>query len=627
MATTKSRRSSKLPTPMPPPPRTLWSAFMEAVEASASAAAITRWPTNAASPGSYSWLEYAGQAADFARSFVAMDLARNDAVLFQMTAHPTACTFINMGVIGAGALVCHWRVQLQEVQSMWHSFPGFKWIVTDAAPLLPDYALLPHLAGIVYVGSSRTVLPSTDVPTYSVDQFLELGKLHPDASLEALQQLVRPNDDCLVSYQYAPDGHLVQYVLTHDNILFTAAQLAEGLQIDVGPTDRIIAYLPLHFVSSQVIEWYLSIAVGGGPVLYCVEGDASPSTLKQIQPTLFFGTPATWTALGRQLVTIKAQAHSVLYAWAKTRAVHHAAKLQVGGPRSKAKPSLGHSLANKLVLASMKKKLGLDSCRFCGVVLAKLAFDKIELFSTADLPLYQLDGSVETSGVASVNAPNAWALGSSGKPLPGTIISLAESPSGTEYQLCYKGRNVCNHIRGADNAWHSYQYGGLNPVGYVVINHHKEFIILASGDRIPPAPYEALLLRRAPYLQRAVVVGDGHTYLTVLLVLKTKKDKLVDEAIEKGRTLGSKALTIAEVLRCPIWAVALDQLLEQVNQAPLATLGDAAGTPFGLVAVFPLRKWLLLPADLGPPELSPDGDVVHRHVVANKYEKLIETLY
>ncbi|OQS01233.1 long-chain-fatty-acid-CoA ligase [Achlya hypogyna] len=648
-----SRRSSKVPmTTTPAAPRTVWSAFIGTATTSANAVALNRWvptkvtpaPPSSTTPiaAGYSWGEYAEKVTAVARSFVAADVCVGDAVLFQMHANSIACTVLNMGVIGAGALVCHWRVQLIEVQTLWTDYAPFKWIVTDAAHLLPDYVLLPRLTGVVFLGSSRTVLPQTDVPIYSLEQFLELGKIHP-ASVDVVQGHVRPSDPCILAYQYSPDGQLCRYALTHDNILFTAGQLASGLQVDLGPCDRIIAYLPLHFVTSQIIEWYLPVALNGGPVLYCVEGDGSSSTLKHIQPTLFFGTPATWITLGRQLAAIKAQAHSIFYSWAKTRAVHHAEKLQVGAARGKGKQSLGHTLANKLVLSSMKKKLGLDSCRFCGVVLAKLAFDKIELFSTVDLPLYQLDGAVETSGFASVNAPHAWALGSSGKPLPGTVITLAEAAHSTEYQICYKGRNVCPQMLGVDDAWHSYQYGGLNPFGFVVVNHHKDFVILSTGERIPPAPYEIMLLKRAPYLQRAVVVGDGQAYLTVLLVLKTKKDKLVDEAIEKGRTLGSKALTVAEVARCPVWAVALDQLLDQINQAPHgsdpagqsrssgAVLSAEIGSGVNLAAVFPLMKWLLLPQDFsvatGEVRVEIDKPVLQRHIVAVKHEKLIETLY
>ncbi|OQS00090.1 long-chain-fatty-acid-CoA ligase [Thraustotheca clavata] len=545
----------------------------------------------------YTWEEYSQQATRVAYRFQEVNIQPNDVVLFQVQMNSFSCSILNMGIIGAGAMVCHWRVKLAEVQLIWSEEPNFKWIVTDN------------------IG---------DLIIQSLEEFLCF--IPPGVDIESI-----PNNNCILSYQYSPSGHLEKYVFTHDNIIFTATQLFKDLLIEIRSSDRLMAYLPMHFITSQIIEWYLPM-VSKKLVLHCAEGELSPNTMKQIQPTLFFAAPSTWIALSRQLTIIKSQSktHSLLYSWAKTRAIHRGLKLRDNDSQIKYKESLGYKLANRFVLSSMKKKLGLASCRYCGIVLTKLEFDKIEFFGTADLHLFQLDGGIETSGFASVNAPKAWDFGSSGKALSGTSITLIESCNTTEHQLCYSGRNVCNQVVDDQGVWRSFFYGCLNPSQYVDIHHQKDYLILSCGDRIPPEPYESLLLRRAPYLQRAVLVGNGQPYLTVLFVLKTKKDKLADEAFEKGRTLGSKAMTMAEVLRCPVWAVALDQLLNQVNSTT-TILGDPEGAPFPLICVFPILKWLLLPQDFstenGELVLEDDKLMIQRHIIDIRYAQFRRFLH
>ncbi|RHY20820.1 hypothetical protein DYB32_009951 [Aphanomyces invadans] len=128
--------------------------------------------------------------------------------------------------------------------------------------------------------------------------------------------------------------------------------------------------------------------------------------------------------------------------------------------------------------------------------------------------------------------------------------------------------------------WTSPFYGLLASEGFVVVNQVQHKLVLSTGDQIPVLVYEKLVVQRvqhasetlsltaiqAPYLASAIVVGHGCAYPSVLLVLKCKRDaKLVDEALDKSRALGSKATTVYEVQKCSLWAVALDALLDSLK--------------------------------------------------------------
>ncbi|CAK4668528.1 unnamed protein product [Aphanomyces euteiches] len=630
-ATTPTTSRPRLPSKLA---GNIWQTFQECAHVVPNAVAISVYctePRNNAEDSSrllvYTWQDYATQATILAQRFQAHGLTIGDYVLFQTTRNSAACSIANMGAIGAGAVVCHWRLETHEVESIWQSDEHFKWIVTDCVDKLPFYLTLPHVSGILVLAHHEIDLSEYAGGSSSLLLFhLSTWMTETSRDVAVAGATVPLSTNCILTFQYNGQGRLETYMLTHDNVLFTATAMATQMRIEISTSDSILAHLPLHAVTSQLIEWYLSIVVRGGPLLFVFDGAPPRSILAQCQPTLFFATPQTWQQMSVDLMALKAQTSSTwLTRWAKTRAIHNAIKLQrVVRPT---KSSFGYILARRFILSRMKRKLGLLSARYCAAVLAPISLSLLQTFVAVDVPIYQWFGSAATTGLFCMSGPYMWNLGSCGKALPATQVVISDPTALLgEGHMCIEGPHVSLSVaKDAHGFWHSPFLGLLASEGFVVWNHAMDLILLSTGDWIPPAVYERLLLSKAPYLSRAIVVGEGRAFPCALFVLKLKKDKLMDEAWEKSRSLGSKATNGSEVQKCPLWAVTLDALLDVVRSST-----DSSSLA---IHAHPILKWRVLTEDIASDgsqlvQVDEHGqERIHRRLVEEKFARLIDAMY
>lgn len=381
-------------------------------------------------------------------------------------------------------------------------------------------------------------------------------------SFPARTSQVKSDQCCVISFDYDPEGEIRGSCLSHDNILFTSMVLAKCF----GPltvSDRLISYLPLHHIASQILEIYLPIA--SGMSIICAPSFREfmlVDIITKYKPTIFFANPETWGHISTQVYKAKGQANSFLYRWAKQRATSNSNKLRFGKYGMSRRRSLGYLVAKTLVLDNIKKKIGLQSCHTCYSVLAPLDLDLEGLFKTIDVPIYQLHGSPETTGFGAINYPHAWVFGSSGRALDGTRLYDSE----VTHEVHYKGRNVfMGYVRpkassrgrrtsvttrktieaafaskdeektdpvleiqpqiNPDGWYRSPQYGHLTPEGFLMITDTpRDFLVLSTGDCVPIKPFERALLQQ-PELERVVLVGDNRPFLSVLLFVKLRQNK------------------------------------------------------------------------------------------------------
>ncbi|GMF22324.1 unnamed protein product [Phytophthora fragariaefolia] len=460
-------------------------------------------------------------------------------------------------------------------------------------------------------------------------------------SLESLAARVTPDHGCLLAFDYDPMGRVRGAELSHDNVLFTAAALVRSFGLIY--RDRLVGYMPLQHVASQVLEFYVPIIAGLSVVCAPTYNRPLVRVVTEHKPTVFFATPATWARFSQQVYRAKGDVNAAVYRWAKTRATNNSQKLLFARGKGAKRRSLGYMLAKALVLNNIKKKVGLESCTACYSVLAPLDFELERLFKTVDTPIYQLFGTAETSGFAAINFSHAWEFGSSGRALPGTTIRCDERSQET----VLRGRNVfmgyryaphgyCNspdpeRDDGSSDQYTStcdsdgwlqlWQRGFLTPTGFLKISDPRDFLVLSTGDWVPIQPFEFAMLELMPELDRVVLIGDGRTFLSALFFLKTSNSTsraaagakhtnghvLDEDALRVGHAIGSSAMTVGEAIRCQQWAVHFDSVLEDLPKVCS-------------VSGFRVRKWILMAADftVESGELDPDtGDVCRRAVDRN----------
>jgi long-chain acyl-CoA synthetase len=145
-----------------------------------------------------------------------------------------------------------------------------------------------------------------------------------------------------------------------------------------------------------------------------------------------------------------------------------------------------------------------------------------EAYHAAGLLLLQGYGLTESSPVISFNRKKSFKIETVGQAIPGVEVRIAEDGEvltrGPHVMQGYwkNAQATAEAIRGG---WlHTGDLGSLDGDGFLTITgRKKELLVLSNGKKVVPSMVEGLLLAD-PCIDQAVVYGEGHSFLTALLV-------------------------------------------------------------------------------------------------------------
>ncbi|WP_374572314.1 long-chain fatty acid--CoA ligase [Phenylobacterium sp.] len=300
-------------------------------------------------------------------------------------------------------------------------------------------------------------------------------------------------------------------VLSHGNLTHGALATAQvpGLYPD---PDLYLAYLPLAHIAERGWSFYAPLAT---PRTVFLLRDMAwlPAAMKHVRPTFFFGTPRVWEKLAESLL-------------AALRDPAVAAPLRPVVDRTERRVANGvEPVATDIrALAPLRTAIGLDRCaaRACGA--ARLDPRVGRFFAALGLGVTEGYGLSETAGVATVGEPGKASLGAVGRPIPGVELRFAldgevlvRGPTLTPGY--FRDPGATEALFDAEGWLRTGDLGALAADGQLLITgRKKELIITASGKNIPPEPIESEI-KNHPYVEHALLIGEGRPFLTALIVL------------------------------------------------------------------------------------------------------------
>jgi len=475
------------------------------------------------------------------------------------------------------------------------------------------------------------------------EQLMQLGREQgDDEELEQRLANMAPNLCCHLVYTSGTTGPPKGVMLSHDNLTYTSRSLVEsyGLQ---DMEERFVSYLPLSHVAANIMDIFMVTQCLG--TLIFANKDALKgtlvSTLKEAQPTVFFGVPRVWEKVREKMIEVgKANTgfKRAVGIWAKKTGLdYNKAKLE--GKRG---GRLSFRIADKMVFTKVKEELGFGQTHSFFSAAAPLSREVLEYFMSLDIKILEIYGMSEISGPQTGNDYDCYKPGTIGRDLKGFHTKLDRMPPGVSEispgagELCMRGRNVFMGYLGAEDkvresfdadGWHhSGDVGTLDEEGfYTITGRIKEILITAGGENVPPFIIEDMIKKELPCLSHVVLIGDRRKFLSCLLTLKVEvdpdtlepKSKLADAALDWAREQGSKAETLEDVLRGP------DKVLMEAVQAGIDRYNSKATSNAQKV-----QKWTILATDFSIPggEIGPTMKV-KRHFVMKKYCDNVDKLY
>jgi long-chain acyl-CoA synthetase len=468
---------------------------------------------------SISYPELGRAATQIARGLIALGIEKGDRISI-LAATSADWVLADYGALCAGAVVApiyHTNSPEECAYVLAHS--GARLVFCENAAQAAKVAQIrdrcPNLEHVVvFDGAAEGAVTLAELRRRGAD-------VGPQAVRDRLAH-IEPDDLATIVYTSGTTGGPKGCMLSHRSLLATTEMYADRLELN--PTHTLYQFLPLAHVLARVAQAVV-IRVGARACFW--SGDASQIIveLSEYEPTHFPAVPRIYekihgTVLGR--IEDGSQPRRRLFHWALARGLHARAQLR-RGRTLRTWEALQFQLADRLVLSKVRALFG-TQIQFGLVGAAPVAQELLEFFDACGVPVLEGYGLSETCAAATLNTPDAVRLGSVGRPLPGTEVSLA-----SDQEILIRGPHVfagyynnapaTEEAVTADGWLRSGDLGQIDGGGFVFITgRKKDLIITSSGKNITPVNIESAL-RETRYITEAVVFGDNRPYLVAMLTL------------------------------------------------------------------------------------------------------------
>jgi long-chain acyl-CoA synthetase len=426
---------------------------------------------------------------------------------------------------------------------------------------------------------------------------------------EALAADVRPGDLASIIYTSGTTGVPKGVLLTHGNFASNIKTMTELVEFNA--RDTVLSFLPLSHVLERMTTFaFLS---KGCTIAYAESVETVAENLLEVRPQIMVSVPRLFDKIYAKVMDAVLAGSGLkkkIFFWAlKTGKKFSACRIE--GRPAPALLRLRNGLARKIVFGKILAKTG-GRVRFFVSGGAPLSKDIAEFFFAIGITVLEGYGLTETSPVLAVNTFEALRPGTVGKPIPGIDLKIA-----ADGEIVVRGPNVMSGYFKKEaetrevlvDGWlHTGDIGHIDKDGFLVItDRKKDLIITAGGKNVAPQPIENLL-KTAPVVANAVVIGGNRKFIAALVV--PDFDKLVAHAKANNIPFASRR----ELVLKPE-AVAF--VMAGIEKA------TASLAPFERV-----KKIALLDRDfeIESGEITPTLKV-RRSIVEAKYKDIIDGLY
>ncbi|MDB4873659.1 MAG: Long-chain-fatty-acid--CoA ligase [Gemmatimonadetes bacterium] len=586
-------------------PTRVLDAFERTARAGGSTPALRRklsimWDT-------ISWAEYHRDVRLAGRALIALGVSPGEHVT--IIGYNCPEWFIaDIGAIAAGAIPAgiYTTNTAEQCQYVAHHCEARVAFVENAEQLAKFRAVreqLPHLLAIVVMHGEPE-----NGDALSWKSFLALGETVADERLDARIAAQQLDDVCTLIYTSGTTGVPKAVMLTHRNISWIVEQGAALAGIKAG--EVVLSYLPLSHIAEQLFSLHNNVMLGTC-VWFAESLDTLGEALRDARPHHFLAVPRVWEKIQARMEAVGAQSPRVrrlIAKWARRVGLAGGYAEQRGARRP-----MFYALANRVVYSKVRASLGLDRARTLITGAAPISLHTQEFFLSLGLPICEVYGMSESTGVTTASTPTRYRTGRAGFVLPGAEVRIAD-----DGEICIRGPHVFKgyhkdatataEMIDGDGWLHSGDIGELDHEGFLKItDRKKELIITAGGENIAPQLVEGQL-KSIGVVSQAVVIGDRRRYLSVLLTLDPEKIPAI------ASLAGSPARTSEEAGQCARFSAYLQREIDAVNQR--------------LARVQTVKRFAVLPGELSVDggELTPTMKL-RRKMISEKYAKEIERLY
>ena len=393
-------------------------------------------------------------------------------------------------------------------------------LVPDAArwrELVPEGSRLGSLRRVVV---AEGPVAEGDPRVVTAERWLARGV--PDSSPAELPR--EGNALATIVFTSGTTGRPKGVMLSHRNILEDARG---GLHsIAVKPDDHLLSFLPLSHMLERTVGYYLPM-MAGARVTFNRAIPELAGDLQSVRPTILVTVPRVFEKAHRGIME-KLEEGPAPGRWIFERAVATGwRRFEYRQGRASWHPCLpAWPLLDALVGARVRRRFG-GRLRLvvCGGAALSGAVSRV--FIGLGIPILQGYGLTETSPVLTVNTPGENRPETIGRPLRGVELRVDGRGEllarGAPVMLGYwRDKEATRGIIDSRGWLHTGDCARIEGDFVRLTGRIKEIIVLANGEKVPPADMESAICRD-PLFEQALVVGEGRPFLAALVVLDRRR--------------------------------------------------------------------------------------------------------
>ena len=474
-------------------------------------------------------------------------------------------------------------------------------------------ARLPRLRAIVVIEKKglRSTPPEHRDLVKPFDEVERLGAQHEAAHPALVDDVLAGqtlDDIALMIYTSGSTGKPKGAMISYGNIRAVVPGIVDRLRL--GPDTTHLSYLPLCHVAEQMLTTFVPIYLGSqvnfGESIRTVQED-----LREVAPTMFLGVPRIWEKLHAS-IHIKMQETGRLRRALFGRAMAACEPFAEKAPRQRTlAEKLRFAIAWVAVFRALQNFIGLRRARVALTGAAPIPPAVVRFFRTIGVPLVEVYGLTESTGMITGQRLERVRIGTVGEPTLGV-----EHRIGADGELMVRGGMVfAGYYKSPEATAATVRDGWLHTGDVVreedgqlrIVDRLKDIMITAGGKNLTPSEIENTM-KASPFIRECIVIADGRRFVSALVQIDFET---VGKWAESQRIAFTHFRSLAEHPR-----------VRELIESEIAR-GNAQ-----LAQVAQIRRFHLLTKELDHDEGEVTATMkVRRASIAQAYAPEIEALY
>ncbi|GGI04625.1 AMP-dependent synthetase/ligase [Egicoccus halophilus] len=440
-----------------------------------------------------------------------------------------------------------------------------------------------------------------------MDAIKAAGTQVTDEQVEERAATVRADDLATLVYTSGTTGRPKGCELTHRNFVWNSEQSRSAISNVLRAGESTLLFLPLAHIFARYIQ--VAVISAGAKLGFSTGIPNLLEELGMFRPTFLLAVP-------RVFEKVYNGAQQKAHGDGKGKIFDRAAAVAEQYSREQAAGDIGfatklqHALFDKLVYGKLRAAMG-GEIRYAVSGGAALGERLGHFFNGIGVLILEGYGLTETTAPTNVNRPDAFKIGTVGKPLPGVSVRI-----GDDGEIAIKGgcifRGYYNNAEATrevleDGWFRTGDLGQLDGEGYLKITgRKKEILVTAGGKNVAPAILEDRMRAHA-LVSQSMVVGDGRPFIAALVTIDPEAFATWAEAN------GKSGKSVADLVDDADLRAEVQKAIDEANQA----VSKAES----------IRTFRILPEDFEVGVELSQKMSVKRHVVTEKYGHVVEDIY